>query len=302
VYVPVVDKEALWTKRCKDPTLVGTVKEVIKQVSHSKKWPRFKTENGWVNSYSLLQDRFHDHMKAVGFEGFERGERGSTAEHLTIEKYKVKMERERAAEYAAIANEKQEAATELDKGIGTKEQTAVELDTTIAEKSKKSATLDRQVAKTQKQLDGLTEKTVVVEKVVAEIEEIEKLGHKRTITGAVSIPSKFWDKILNLVKEAFKSRTEIKELRAEIRHLKGEVKSANEAFEQQKSAYLRLSERVKPYLEAVSMFPEYMKEALDSLIASGRKQQEEYRKARQVQPPEQTAPAPKRKRSTGLDL
>jgi chromosome segregation ATPase len=141
----------------------------------------------------------------------------------------------------------------------------------------------------------------VVEKVVADIEEIEKLGHKRTIMGAVSIPSKFWDMILNLVKEAFKSRTEIKELRAEIRNLKGEVKSANEAFEQQKSAYTRLSERVKPYLEAVNMFPEYMKETLDSLIASGRKQQEEYRKARQTSQQEQTA-QPKRKRSTGLDL
>ena len=46
VYVPVVDKEVLWTKRCKAPELVGTVKEVIKQVSHSKKWPRFKTDKG----------------------------------------------------------------------------------------------------------------------------------------------------------------------------------------------------------------------------------------------------------------
>ena len=38
VYVPVVKKEILWSKRCKDPTLRGTVKEVITQVSRSKKW------------------------------------------------------------------------------------------------------------------------------------------------------------------------------------------------------------------------------------------------------------------------
>ena len=36
--LPVVDKEVHWTKRCKDPELVGKVKEVIHQVSHSKKW------------------------------------------------------------------------------------------------------------------------------------------------------------------------------------------------------------------------------------------------------------------------
>lgn len=38
VYIPVVEKQILWTKRCKDKSLVGTVKETIQQVSMSKKW------------------------------------------------------------------------------------------------------------------------------------------------------------------------------------------------------------------------------------------------------------------------
>jgi hypothetical protein len=38
VYIPVVEKKILWTKRCKDKSLVGTVKETITQVNHSKKW------------------------------------------------------------------------------------------------------------------------------------------------------------------------------------------------------------------------------------------------------------------------
>ena len=38
VYVPVVEKQILWSKRCKDKSLVGTVKETIQQVSMSKKW------------------------------------------------------------------------------------------------------------------------------------------------------------------------------------------------------------------------------------------------------------------------
>jgi hypothetical protein len=66
VYVPVVDKEVLWTKRCKDPALVGTVKEIIKQISHSKKWPKVKTDKGFVNSYSLLQDRFYEGIALIG--------------------------------------------------------------------------------------------------------------------------------------------------------------------------------------------------------------------------------------------
>ena len=36
--LPVVEKEILWSKRCKDEKLRGTVKEVVNQISHSKKW------------------------------------------------------------------------------------------------------------------------------------------------------------------------------------------------------------------------------------------------------------------------
>lgn len=38
VYIPVVEKEIRWSKRCKDEALRGTVKERIMQVSMSKKW------------------------------------------------------------------------------------------------------------------------------------------------------------------------------------------------------------------------------------------------------------------------
>ena len=38
VYVPVVEKQILWSKRCKDKALVGAVKETVMQVSRSKKW------------------------------------------------------------------------------------------------------------------------------------------------------------------------------------------------------------------------------------------------------------------------
>ena len=111
VALPVVEKEIRWSKRCKDPALVGTVKEVIHQISHSKKWASQKVtdEEGHaqiIKSYSLLQDRFFEYMRAAGFEDFERGERGSTAEHLSVIEFKTQKEAERlsqiqdAADYA----------------------------------------------------------------------------------------------------------------------------------------------------------------------------------------------------------
>lgn len=38
IAIPVVKKEIKWSQRCKDKSLIGTTKEIINQVSHSKKW------------------------------------------------------------------------------------------------------------------------------------------------------------------------------------------------------------------------------------------------------------------------
>ena len=110
--LPVVDKEVRWSKRCKDPELVGKVREVIHQVSHSKKWRSEKAvdEDGnpilnskgkqiYHASYSVLQDKFFEHMQGAGFTGFVRGERGSTAENLTSLEYKIKQDQKRLANF-----------------------------------------------------------------------------------------------------------------------------------------------------------------------------------------------------------
>lgn len=97
VAIPTVRKEILWSKRCKDEALRGTVKEVINQVSHSKKWKNtvpLLDENGqqviskygkpmFRKSYFVLQDKLFAHMTEAGFTGFERGVLGSTAENLS---------------------------------------------------------------------------------------------------------------------------------------------------------------------------------------------------------------------------
>lgn len=108
VYVPVVEKQILWSKRCKDKALVGTVKETVMQVSRSKKWaskpllddagkPVLQKSGKPVlkKSYSVLQDDFFHYMRNAGYTDVERGERGSTEEHLTVTQFKVQREQER---------------------------------------------------------------------------------------------------------------------------------------------------------------------------------------------------------------
>jgi len=102
IYVPVVEKEVRWTKKCKDKALVGTVKEVISQISHSKKWA-FTTildeedKLRRIPSYSILQDKFFNYMRDAGYGGFERGVRGSPDDNLPTLAYKIKQDTERLA-------------------------------------------------------------------------------------------------------------------------------------------------------------------------------------------------------------
>ena len=124
VYVPVVEKQIRWSKRCKDKSLVGKVKETVMQVSMSKKWASkpvldeatgepLKTAKGkpvLKKSYSVLQDDFFQYMREAGYEDIERGERGSSEEHLTVTQFKVEREQARLAE---LQTEKTEVQAEI---------------------------------------------------------------------------------------------------------------------------------------------------------------------------------------------
>lgn len=120
VYVPVVEKQIFWSKRCKDPSLVGTVKENIMQVSSSKKWlskPALDDdgnpilqENGKPvlrKSYSVLQDDLFNFMRTAGYDDVERGERGNSEEHLTVTQFKAEQEQHRLKELDMAKTEAQ---------------------------------------------------------------------------------------------------------------------------------------------------------------------------------------------------
>ena len=126
VYLPVVEKQIRWSKRCKDPALRGTVRETIMQVSHSKKWPMVPMTNEQgqpvlkkngkprlVSSYSLLQTEFFEHMRQAGFTDFERGVQGSDAEHLEVLEYKVQKDRQTVAELSDQTKQLQGKRKEL---------------------------------------------------------------------------------------------------------------------------------------------------------------------------------------------
>ena len=106
------------------------------QVSRSKKWQSQPAldENGdpILNkkgkkvlrpSYAVLQDDFFNAMQAAGYTDLQRGERGSTEEHLTVTQFKVQQEQQRLLqlqEAAVLAESEKEEAEKEAKQAQTK--------------------------------------------------------------------------------------------------------------------------------------------------------------------------------------
>ena len=221
--LPVVEKEILWSKRCKDEKLRGTVKEVVHQISHSKKWKSdiplvdekgnpLLRKNGkpmFRASYSILQDELFNHMTEKGFKGFQRGEYGSTAEHLTSLQYQIKQDTQR-----------------LDK-------------------------LQQRIQKEQVKYKSSHQ-------IFKTYNEIDSMGQK-TFTGKMAISKEDYKELTTLAKEGITSRAEIKKLEEDVGYYQQRYYNTANALENMKSRYNELKEKCRPFLQALEHFPEVAK-------------------------------------------
>ena len=68
-------------------------------------------------SYSVLQDDFFRYMRDAGYDDVERGERGSSEEHLTVTQFKVQQEQARLAELTEQNRQQEQQAATLNRQI-----------------------------------------------------------------------------------------------------------------------------------------------------------------------------------------
>ena len=244
VYVPVVEKQILWSKRCKDKALVGTVKETVMQVSRSKKWASkpllddagkpVLQKNGkpvLKKSYSILQDDFFNYMRAAGYTDVERGERGSTEEHLTVTQFKVQREQERLGSLSAQIDQKEQHLTQTSKALSKKE----------------------------KELAVVQKKTVITKDALIHAQDVESLG-KRTLLGNYSLTE---DELSSLKKQAAHGYV----VDVENRQLKQQLAAAKRDCAEWQTRYRDLRNDVQPYLDAMRHAPERVRNFFENLLA-----------------------------------
>ena len=261
VYVPVVEKEIKWTRRCKDPSLVGKVKERITQVSMSKKWESqpvlgvdgepLKTKTGKAilkQSYSVLQDDFFEYMQAAGYTDVERGERGSSEEHLTVTQFKVLKEQERLSEL-------QETKTEIQSEIA-------ELQEAHAKESEK---LDKAKERIQKQkldlkrIDEIEAKpTLIGNKVTVDKDDFDMVitaakkhitqeKKESTLQKALDAAHKLITELKNTVADLTRKLAAVTKELSEYKSVRGKLRTAD--LEQEND---RLRSRLRTYEDVIS--------------------------------------------------
>ena len=208
VYVPVVEKQILWSKRCKDKALVGTVKETVMQVSRSKKWaskpllddagkPVLQKSGKPVlkKSYSVLQDDFFEHMRSAGYDDVERGERGSSEEHLTVTQFKTEREQERLAQLQEVSAL---AQVEADK------------------KNKEAASAEKKAAQARAKLDDVAPLLKGMEKLAADFSDDPErtLPEAGPLESAKSYREKkakpLWEKIVKVLRSVYRAYFDLK--------------------------------------------------------------------------------------------
>ena len=259
VYIPVVEKQILWSKRCKDEALRGTVKEVITQVSRSKKWeskpvlgedgnPMLNAKGKKIlkSSYSVLQDDFFQFMRAAGYTDVERGERGSTEEHLTVTQFKVRAEQQR-----------------LETVTGQVEQ---------AERSLEDAKAATE--KQKKKLEALQKETKTAKTIALTVQDIEAMGKKSSITGNVSLTPDQCDTLKRYAVNGIIANADNKRLKEKLASAEKTVSIWKQRYEAVNEKYMELKQKAQPFLDALEIASERVRAFISAVLARGKETKE----------------------------
>ena len=265
VYIPLVEKQILWSKRCKDESLRGTVKETITQVSRSKKWESKPVldENGnpmlnakgkkiLKSSYSVLQDDFFNFMRNAGYTDVERGERGSTEEHLTVTQFKVQAEQQRL-----------EAVTGQ-----------------VAQAEQSLADAKAATEKQKKKLEALKKETQAAKSVAMTAHEIESMGKKNPITGNVTMTADECRTLKDYAVSSFAEKSEKLKYKQKFEQADKNAKIWKDRFEKLNKDYEELKQKAQPFLDAIEIASEKVWAFINAILARGKELYEHKHPAR----------------------
>ena len=229
------------------------------QVSSSKKWQSKPSldENGnpiltakgkpiLKKSYSILQDDFFNAMRAAGYTDVQRGERGSTEEHLTVTQFKVQSEQERL-----------ETVTGL-----------------VAQVEQNLADAKAAADKQKKKLEVLQKETKAAKAAALTVKDIEAMGRKNALTGNVSLTPQECDTLKKYAVNGIAAKADNRRLKEKLASAEKTASIWKQRYEALNEKYQALKKKAQSYLDALEIASERVRAFLSAILTRGKEQQE----------------------------
>ena len=198
------------------------------------------------SSYSVLQDDFFNFMRTAGYTDVERGERGSTEEHLTVTQLKVQAEQQR-----------------LDAVTGQVAQAEQSLE------NAKAAT-----EKQKKRLEALQRETKTAKTIALTVQDIEAMGKKNSITGNISLTPDQSDTLKRYAVNGIIANADNKRLKEKLASTEKTASIWKQRYEAVNDKYQELKKKAQPYLDALKIASEKVRVFLNAILARGQEKQE----------------------------
>ena len=181
-----------------------------------------------------ISNNDHGHKKESAFglhTDVERGERGSTEEHLTVTQFKVQREQERLDSLTAQADQKAQSLAKTSQ--------------TLSKKEKELATVQKKAALTQNAL--------------IHAQDVASLG-KKTLLGNYSLTEEEFSQLKSQAAHGFM-------VDMENRQLKQQLSAAQQDSIKWQTRYRNLRNEVQPYLDAMRHAPERVRNFFENLLS-----------------------------------
>ena len=200
----------------------------------------------------MLQDDFFNFMRAAGYTDVERGERGSTEEHLTVTQFKVQAEQQRLE---AVTGQVAQAEQSLEDA--------------------KAATENQ-----KKKLEALQKETKAAKAIALTVQDIEAMGKKATFGNNITLTPDECDTLKRYATNGILFHAENERLKGKLESAQKSASIWKQRCEEANKKYQELKQKAQPFLDALEIASEKVRAFINSILARGKETQEHKAPAR----------------------
>ena len=176
----------------------------------------------------------------------ERGERGSTEEHLTVTQFKVQAEQQRL---------------EVVTGQVAQAEQSLEDAKAATEKQKKT-------------LKALQKETKAAKTIALTVQDIEAMGKKSALTGNTSLTQDQCEALKRYAVNGIIANADNKRLKEKLASAEKTVSIWKQRYEAANDKYQELKKKAQPYLDALEIASEKVRAFIDAVLTRARDKQE----------------------------